>query len=518
MNVSRHRLTRLLAAWNLLAAAAAATAASWPVPTSHEVLHSYGTPIRAGARLLHTGIDILGAGHEVLAVRSGTVHLPLGSSACPQVWIRTTAGGASQTDKYLHVAPAVMNGVHVAAGARLGTISWNCPGHQLFQHLHWEVSPSTSTSALLVNPLSVLPPAQRDPNGSPAEVRDVDGASGSLRVVARDPSSGHVTSPSGVVVWGSVDLIVDASDDMSPGRDMDVAPYALAYWIESHSGGSDVASADAPYQVFCFGQQTLDDDALGVVCHDSICPELEEPTDTPWPRFLSWAVTKASRRRPPGGPCEAWLPPTLPSGFWKTTAKAGGSCEPNGSNCPAAASSNGSARFPDGLHRLHVETTDLASAASSWQIDLLVDNWSPHVSRVVAGPEGAEQDLYEVVWAPERSMLVARRAEQASRSALLRPGQARLRLSVTFSEPVASAALAIGDTSRPLPGTSVAAGLRAWEWDLDVSRLGGTGEVEISIWAMDLAGNPLLPISRSRRAAPSSHPHPRQPRPQRIVF
>jgi hypothetical protein len=299
---------------------------------------------------------------------------------------------------------------------------------------------------------------------------------------------------------------------------MDVAPYRLAYWIDSLAGGSDVASASSPYQLFCLGAQKLDQVALDVVCDQATCSEIHEPSGTLWPRFLSWVVTKATRRQTAGEPCQTWLPPTAATGFWKTNAPASGACEPNGTGCAGTASSNGAGRFPDGPYRLHVEASDLTHAATPWHQDVVIDNWSPYVREVAAGPENAEIDLFEVVSAAATSTLVARTTTPATRPALLRPGEARLRLRVTFSEPVAEPSLAIGGPSRPrLAASEGQAQQRTWVWDLDAAEVRNAPADEIRIWAVDLAGNPIVPISGSRRPPKSSHP-PRQPRPQVIAF
>ena len=512
----------LLACATVLAVAPAARAA-WPVPSSHDVLHSFGTPHRRGEFELHAGIDILGYNLEVFAARAGKVILPLGTTECGRVSVRTASGAI---DLYDHVQPVVGNNAQVAAGALLGNISINCSEHGTLRHVHWQVTTSTGTGEL-ANPLSLLSAGQSDPQNQAAEIRDVDGDGNLLRAVKHplpQTAGGAARLSTGLVVWGSVDLIVDASDDMSSAVNVNVAPYQLSYWIEALDGGVDVASQSEPYQVFCFGSQTLDAVALAAVCPDTTCSRLDEPIGTPWDRLLSWRITSATRQRVPNQTCESWLPPTDASGYWKTKAKAGTRCKPNGMPggtgtgpaCTGNASSNATSRFPDGEYRLHADARDLTHAANPWHEDLLVDNWAPFVTKVTAGRLGTEVSLYEVSTSAT-ARLVGRTTPGSERGALVAPGQTALQVRATFSEQVESPLLAIGAGNQPrLSASRQLADKRTWVWDLDAAVV--TAATQIRIWAVDLAGSRLVPISaRGRQPPPSPHPPPNStPRPQII--
>lgn len=384
----------------------------WPMASgAHDVLHSFQNPFSFGGQYFHEGVDIRrGTDGRVLAMRSGIVRYRNQNDVGGTLRVEVQTPRGVESDAYLHVRlDAWQPGDHIRAGERVGLVSTSYFFLALQDHLHVNRFQGTVTGngyvtgrTNMLHPLALFRAEPgRDPQEELPRPSDANEDGWVFRVAPRGNPSTALARAS-----GAVELLVEATDRQSSTLYFAQGLMGLGYWIESLSGGDDVASAAQPYRLVRF-----DDDWRGssADCDELVRlalltpPEYEVefgPDDTGWRMLATYRLTRAAGFRGRGDEISS-------AQSWVTNARKGTGA-PNGTG-GLLARTPAEARFPDGLWRVHVLTEDLVHTVDT-PFEVLVDNFVP----VVVGWSARDA-------APH----------------LATPGERRVHLALELSEPLA---------------------------------------------------------------------------------
>jgi hypothetical protein len=412
---------------------------------THEMLQGWEHPLKVfqGVFYQHQGLDVRATGDVVVATRSGSVRLAKTGGTLligGTLGVEVSPGG--EYDWYTHLDLGPWNvGDSIQAGDVLGTVGRYYGGAHV-DHVHYSrvsryTGGDTYKQKFTLNPLALFASrGDRDPQGLAAGPYDADGDGVVFRVVKSVNNRKSFD-----FAWGSVDLVLEATDRQNTTLGYGQNPFSIAYWIEPLSVGESVHNGGQPYVLF-----RIDDawEISCVRCERGAPGQIEDPivkemlltadeftvdqggTGTPWPSLANYKITNTKG--------STGLPTEVDQDqFWRTDARQGSGSSGNGSDALGAREIH-EARFPDGRYLVETLVSDLVQDLRT-AFPVVVDNFRPYVKRV---------ELYSGSFAVYRARWEWNSDSKELQYRFLgRDGPANpdrdLRLVVEFSEPVLEA-------------------------------------------------------------------------------
>jgi hypothetical protein len=491
-------LTRSLSiagAFVLLAAPLTAQAPVWPIANgSHDVLHSFQNPF-VFSQYFHEGVDLRGSLIDVVAVRDGIVRYKNQGDSGGNILVEVSTPSGIESDSYLHVIidPWLVDDP-IQAGDRIGVINDNYFAQLLQDHVHVNrfrgyaggngyVAGRTN----MLHPLVLFATGpELDPQQLPAGPEDANEDGRTFYVVTNNQ-----TTPLNYA-FAKSDLILEATDRLSNTLYWNQGVVGVGYWIEALSGGDDVASALTPYRLLRFDDNWRSSSSdcdlfVGSALLTTAASQVKfGPDNTGWTMTASYRLTETS-----GFTGAASAISTAQS--WVTDARIGGGSA-NGTGA-ATAREIAEARFQDGRVRVHALVADLAGEVDYPQ-GVVVDNWRPYV-KTVRVLDGASE-VYRSGWSFDSGtgqLSFARRFSADYEFTLGEP----VTLEIEFSEPMASATLALAPALGIVPALSSAQGpeeRRLWSTTFTLANLPARHHLaRLTFTGTDLAGTTLFPFA-----------------------
>ena len=460
----------------------------WPINDGdRDILHSMGTPLRAGVSYHHEAWDISASGKQVDASRGGPITV-INGGAGGTLSMNVDFGAAGVLgDSYLHVdVDAVLAvGDVLAPGNRIGTVSTTYFNRDVeADHVHWG---SDATNNLLPFTQNI----NRDPNLQSPVFGDINNDGKDFIIV--DAAANDHTNPRDYA-WGDVDFLVDAYDDMSADTNLLMAPFHLAYWIQSGvSGGENVASSAAPYVLVQFDFSLVNRNTHNIQGVYWNLPADIDGIDT-WQTYLTWIITNTSGTTGARANIDS-------TQFWRTDARVGSGARENRSDAPVKARENEEARFKDGTYFVNLTAKDVVNTTNAVR-SVVVDNSRPYVKRVTV--YSGLRIVYQAqwVWDGATAQLAIQPATFDAAAPFTALRTQDVTVEVEFSEPMQSAsvtALAPLGVIPNLISTQPAHARTLWRGlisNLDIADDGSDdGTHLLTIDGVDLAGNALLQIN-----------------------
>ncbi len=377
----------------------------WPVPPSHEILHTWNDTIgTAGvdetgtATGFHAGVDIQrsGANNDIVAVRSGVVSDVMGG-ANGFVCITTKIGAGSEDVYQTNHAtnPTVAKNDTVYAGQKVGEISETHFPVCFTDHTHYVITDAAFVP-LQKHPLSIFSAdADKDPKEKKPELFDHPGTqTGTAIYQQQGAASGtYLTVDATHPLEGDVDIIADMRDEM--GTNPDQVPAKVKYWIQQPPPTCvvqfhDVRSATSPYFLVDWSQNYMGDAAMPLELSMKIMdyaqnhgPMIMEGGMTyPWPNYKNFYITNTKGT-------DGTAANVDDGQFWNTNAK--DDMQPATvahANYTGKPDTNKAreARFPDGTYTIHVLASDLIHADEDLSFQVRTENFCPIVCECM--PQG----------------------------------------------------------------------------------------------------------------------------------
>jgi len=476
----------------------------WPIDDGdRNILNNFGNAMEsvvAGNFYFHAGVDISASGKQVNAGRGGIVT-GVGNAVGGYLELNVDFGAGPEADVYAHVAvdPAWAWNIWepIAPGERIGTVRDNHFDRDDVEahHVHWGDGHMNNLIPYTID-------ANRDPNDTPPAVGDMDG-DGDDFIVVSAAANDHASPLE--PAWGDVDFLVDASDDMTPSFNINVAPFRIGYWIQSTvPGGENVRSSAAPYRLIQFDYPLTGPGPAGPI--ELACVYWDLPGDLHgidiWQNFFTWIVTNTRGT-------DGSIANVDAAQFWRTDARKSTGAQPNGSDAQHARE-NQDAKFPDGKYNVHIIVGDLVHQSDHVR-SIVVDNSRPYVKRVKISSGIQPIYLAQWVWNAAAAQLEIQPATFNSAAALSAFRTQDVTIEVEFSEPMQTATiesiLPLG-TTPTLISTQLDHERTIWKGivsNLDIADDGSDDGIHmITFNGTDFAGNSLLQI-HDRTAMGADH-------------
>ncbi len=470
----------------------------WPIQDgSHDMFTGFGDGYDGNNWGFHEGIDMLGVGRAVVAARRGIIVAKDTGSSGGTITIDVI--GTTQYDVYLHIDNFTAKALYdtVAMGEVLGNIRGGIyPAG--YEHLHFMVinffDPGGSVSGVSADGSNILNPftiftnaADQDPEGNKPELKDNNGDGETILFHDQaDNLIGGLTVP----IYGEVDILVDASDDMTTSLAFDQGVHAAGYWVESMLGGGENVKTDAsPYMLCKFDNAWFaSGSAAGKVfqVYHYNYPTAGFPfTNEIYNQYIVTNTTGTTGE-------EQFVDGNQ---FWKTDAKVGTGAEANGSDADDALV-NEEAKFKDGNYRIHVKLEDMVNQETYTTAEFLVDNFAPYVSQIEVDMDGSI--LYDATWDWDGAALTLN-----SNSSPKEPKAAEIVIRITTSETMQNVNVSVPDMMVNGAAVSQNQDMTEWEFTIPSSTVefAKPCQYAIEIEGQDLNGNDLerRPANLSKR-------------------
>ncbi len=486
----------------------------WPIADgSTNVMTGFQSP-EATLRYFHEGLDLGSTRQEVVAMRSGVVSFHESRFVGGTMVVQVQVGDRIDADLYAHVLLDPWNvGDAIEAGDTIGVISDTYFDNPRFgplaDHVHLtRYRDYTGGTGIILrpplpnilHPLDIFArPRYRDPQLSPAEPEDGNNDGWVFAISRSGAKYNFITN-----AFGSVDLLVEATDRQSQTLVYNQCIVGIGYWIESLCGGDHVRGPEAPYRLMRINEEwrpsVYDADALlpSIVLTRGRYILSQGSTVTGFPQLGTYIVTNTRGTTGRASEVDA-------EQYWRTDARVGTGTEPNGKGAMLALDIH-EARFPDGRYRVHALVEDLI-AETDTAFDLLVDNFRPYVEAVRVQRHDTREVLYDGRWHFDETDRLLRFRERSIPGpvSISRPDGSEgdgVLIEIEFSEEMSDAAIvaiepAIGFVPVLTPKRGNA---RRWSGRIPRAALGPVNDqtrYQLQISGADLAGTTLFPLGTS---------------------
>jgi hypothetical protein len=385
----------------------------WPtVDGSDDILTNFGEPA-SNLWTYHEGIDILGMGKKIKAIRGGQVYYV--DRSIGNIVIKIDIGNAYEYDSYLHLTNiSISINNSCAAGQEIGEIG-NFYDNA-FCHLHLSLLDSWLTSEpdgvdrsngqSFLNPFDLfgsIDPKNNIPglHSEKAGLKDFLLRPNQRLNVYMDPK---LREPA----FDKISIIAAASDVMNAiGMAHHQGINSIGYYITNISGkGKSVKSVNDPYVLFTFNDNWFGN-ALGKINYQrngaNLIPIIEDPLNTGVNYCLKsgspdvtyyqhYKLTNASKSKLEANVGEITMASVDEN--WNTLAMEGTGSKANGSDANTTPI-NQFAQFKDGGYAVHAVMNDLLNSNDE-EVYVLVDNFRPYIQKVEI--KSGSVDVYNGEW------------------------------------------------------------------------------------------------------------------------
>jgi murein DD-endopeptidase MepM/ murein hydrolase activator NlpD len=386
----------------------------WPVPTSHEIMHTWNDTIGAAGVVngYHQGCDLqrINADDMVIIPRGGKVTTTGSGGADDNfIYTRVKIGATNEYDSFNHVEGAnaaallVAKDQYVRAGQQVGNMGKTHFPVNFTDHTHFYVTNADFGTGTKHPFLMFSANADLDPMQNPPALTDhanpPDGTE--LYHVQGQPAATYLaydgaTMPLGddsttaAIDEGNIDIHVEIGDQQGTLPDQD--PQIVSYWIEGPRppvGGTDydnVRSAADPYVLIdwdntYFGAAPAPNWRHIMDQSQNLGPTIMEGGETyPWENYKHFIITNTMHDDGAPGHIDQ-------TQYWNTNARNDAAISPTAGEANFAGKPDtiipSEARFPDGNYTIHVLASDLVHSDEALDIhDVRLENFTPFIKRL----------------------------------------------------------------------------------------------------------------------------------------